>query len=84
MKDLREAARVQAFEGSTRGYRQLLRHYIETLPQHSPDLIFGSGDAEARGIRKERDGTITVAHPQLGRIAWRDAVRAGYIKPHLI
>jgi hypothetical protein len=79
---LRSAATKQAMEGSLSGYELLHREYVTKLPQISPDLILNSPGAAAAGVQRGRDGTITVMHPEAGRIEWSAAIKAGLIAPH--
>jgi len=79
---LKDAMRAHVMDGTTEGYRALARSYIEDLATVNPQAILSSKDAAARGVRQERDGSITVLHPKAGRVAWKVAVRTGLIKPN--
>ncbi len=63
---LRSAAREQVNSGSLDGYAALSRQYMAALPDIDPNLILSSPDAEARGVRRVRNGSITLDIPQAG------------------
>lgn len=81
-EDLRRAAIEHARDGNASGYRPLAVRYIEQLDQLDPDAILNSRDAEARGVRRERDGTITLIHPKAGRVSWRAFMKIADKKPY--
>ncbi len=69
-------------DGSTAPYKALTRAYIEDLARVSPQAILSSKDATARGVRQERDGSITIHDHRAGRDEWKVAVRSDLIKPN--
>jgi len=78
---LREAMTRQARDGTTAGYKQLAQSFIENLASYNPAALLASPDAQKLGVRQERDGQITIALPQVGRVEWRVAVRSKLISP---
>jgi hypothetical protein len=81
LPELKDAAREQVNAGTLKGYTALSRQYVEQLAKIDPDAILRSPDAQARGVRRESNGTITVEIPDVGRIEWRAAIKAGFIGP---
>jgi hypothetical protein len=81
LSDLRQAAHDQVATGNLNGYVELSKEYLSKLPDIDPSAILNSPDAAARGIKRERNGTITLDIPGADRMEWRAAIRAGFIGP---
>jgi hypothetical protein len=78
---LTAAVRSQVNEGSLDGYKAVTKAYMESLPDHRPDLILASPDAKARGITRDARGRITLMVPGVGTVDWKTALRSGLIGP---
>jgi hypothetical protein len=81
--ELNKAALAQVNNGSTAGYKELARQYIEEMPKHSLDAIRNSVDFAERDIKIDRAGNVTLNIPGAGRVSWQVAVRTGLIAPKL-
>ena len=77
-KELNDAMRNQAMNGTTSGFKALARDFLENLPTipGGADAIINHPDAQAWGARKERDGRVTVQTKSMGRVDWRTAMRS--------
>ncbi len=81
-QELRRAVEAHVNSGDISGYRSLSQRYIETMDQHSPDVLLESNEGKQYAMRREPNGAITLDFgPQVGRVAWNVAVRQGFIKP---
>lgn len=81
MDALKQAEFTHVNEGTTTGYADLASRYMENLPTIDPNRILTSPVAKAIGARREKDGSISIVHPNHGRVDWKVAVRTGLVQP---
>jgi len=77
--DLRAAINEQVNVGTLGGYKSIAKQFYASLDQHTPAAILESPMFAQYGARRERDGTITLQFPEVGRVSWGVAFRAGLI-----